>query len=89
MSNRDYINGYEGNLYPKKSITRAEFAKLMDNIITKYLKGNNISNVGIKGNVMINEPDVTLKDSLINGNLILGDGIGDGDITLDNPLVLG
>jgi hypothetical protein len=39
------------------------------------------------GSVMINVPDVILKDVVVKGDLILGDGIGDGSVTLQNVTV--
>jgi hypothetical protein len=38
---------------------------------------------------MVNAPDVTLKDMTIAGDLIIGDGVGDGDVTLDNVIIEG
>jgi hypothetical protein len=33
---------------------------------------------------MINVPDVTLENMKVTGDLIIGDGVGAGDITLNN-----
>lgn len=38
---------------------------------------------------MVNEPGVTLENVTINGDLIIGDGVGDGEVTLDNVNVTG
>jgi hypothetical protein len=38
---------------------------------------------------MINVPGVTLKDIKITGDLIIGDGVGNGDVTLDGITVTG
>jgi len=38
---------------------------------------------------MVNVPGVTLKDVTVTGDLIIGDGVGTGDVTLDNVKVLG
>ncbi len=84
-----YVAGSDGKLNPKASITRAEFAQLMDNILKHYVKSSGTYNNDLNGNVMINCPDVILKDMTITGDLIIGDGVGDGDITLDNVNVTG
>lgn len=84
-----YINGNEGRLDPKSNITRAEFAQIMDNLIKQYIKiPGTYTNVA-NGNVMVNVSGVTLKDMEIKGDLIIGDGVGDGEVTLDNVKVVG
>lgn len=42
-----------------------------------------------KGNVVINKPGVVLNDMTIDGNLIIGDGVGVGEATLENVTVKG
>jgi hypothetical protein len=84
-----YVNGADGKLNPKQNMTRAEFAKLMDNIFQNYITEAGIYEADITGNVMINAANVKLADMTISGDLIIGDGVGDGDITLDNIIVTG
>ena len=43
----------------------------------------------VSGNVSVNTQDVTLKNMVIEGNLILGEGIGEGDAILENVTVKG
>ena len=43
----------------------------------------------MEGNVVIISPDVTLKNTTINGDLILRESIGDGNVYLDNVVVKG
>jgi hypothetical protein len=43
----------------------------------------------INGNVTINSSNVTLKNVKITGNLILGEGIGEGEVTLEGVTVEG
>ena len=85
-----YVAGSSGYLNPAANITRAEMAKIMDNIVKQYISSEGIvENVVEKGNVMVNVPGVTLKNITINGNLIIGDGVGTGEITLENVTVTG
>lgn len=42
-----------------------------------------------EGNVVINKPGVTLKDVTVKGALVIGDGVGDGEVTLENVTVTG
>jgi len=84
-----YVKGSNGNINPKGNITRAEFAQLMDNIIKHYIKEEGQYTEIPEGNIMINVPGVTLKDVTVKGDLIIGDGVGEGDLTLDNVEVTG
>ena len=84
-----YIQGADGKLNPLSKITRAEFAVVMDNMIKEYInKAGTVTQVH-EGNLMINVPDVILKDITVKGDLILGDGIGEGNVTLENVIVKG
>ena len=84
-----YIQGSGGYLNPQGYITRAEFAQVMDNIIKQYIRESGEYTIDIAGNVIINTPGVTLKDSTITGDLIIGEGVGEGDVNLENVVVRG
>src|SRR6056297_2415337 len=86
---KGYVKGYNGNINPKGNISRAEFAQLMDNIIKHYIKEEGEYTEIPEGNIMIKVPGVTLKDVTVTGDLIIGDGVGEGDVTLDNVEVTG
>jgi hypothetical protein len=43
----------------------------------------------VKGNVIISTSDVTLQNTIIEGDLLLTEGIGDGNVTLKNVTVKG
>ena len=84
-----YIAGSNDKLNPKQSITRAEFAQVMDNLIKTYINKEGTYDIVNDGNVMVNVANVILKNLTVNGDLIIGDGVGDGDITLENVIVTG
>ena len=89
MVKNGFVHGANGKLNPTANITRKEFAVVMDNVIKQYIsKAGSYSKVS-GGSVIINAAGVTLKDVTITGNLIIGDGVGDGDITLENVIVKG
>jgi len=89
LVNAGYIKGENGKLNPQDLITRAQFAQVLDNIIKQYInKAGEVTEVS-DGNVMVNVPSVTLKDLTVNGDLIIGDGVGNGEVTLDNVTVTG
>ena len=85
-----YINGNaDGTLNPKGNITREEFAQMMHNIFKTYISSSGtVTKVGANC-VMIRTPGVTLKDVTVEGDLVLGDGVGAGDIVLDNVTIKG
>ena len=80
-----YITGSNGQLNPQQEITRAEFAQIMHNILKNYIKASGTYTANLKGNVIINASDVTLKNMTITGDLI----IGVGKVTLDGITVTG
>lgn len=91
MIDGKYVAGSNGYLYPASNMTRAEFAKVMDNLIKDYCNntGEVYSVSSLTGNLMINAPGVTIKNAIIKGDLIIGDGVGTGNVTLDNVDVTG
>ena len=84
-----YVNGDTGKITPLDYITRAEFAQLMYNMAKVYISTEGTYTSISSGNVIINTPDVTLKDVNLTGDLIIGDGVGDGNVTLVNVNVSG
>jgi hypothetical protein len=89
MVNNGYVHGSNGKIQPKGLITREEFAQLMDNMIKQYISESDTYTEVAEGNVMINVEDVTLKDVTVKGDLIIGDGVGNGDVVLDGVRVEG
>lgn len=84
-----YVSGSNGLLNPKNNITRAEFAQIMYNLLKNYINIPGTYSKVKDGNVIISVPDVTIKDTTVKGDLIIGDGVGEGDVTLDNVNVTG
>lgn len=89
MVGADYIHGRTSGLAPQDTITRAEFAQIFYNIIGTYITEKGSYDKDYKGNVLIRTDDVVLKDLAVDGDLILGNGVADGKITLDNVTVTG
>ncbi len=61
----------------------------MDDLLKNYIKKESMYTEDLNGNVMINAADVALSHMKITGDLIIGDGVGDGNVTLDNVTVTG
>ncbi len=89
LVNAGYLQGADGKLNPQANITRAEFAQLMYNVIPHYIQQAGKVSKDYVGNLMINRAGVTLENSQVTGDLIIGDGVGSGDITLDGVTVTG
>lgn len=89
MANAGYIQGSNGRLDPRSYITRAEFAQVMHNIFRQYINKAGEHSVVADGNILVNVPGVTLKNVTINGDLVVGDGVGEGDLVLDNVTIKG
>ena len=89
MAENGYVNGSNGKLNPLNSITRAEFAQVMYNLIRRYYKAAGTYSDALSGNRMINAPGVTLKDVTVEGDLIVGEGAANGDVWIDNVKITG
>ncbi len=84
-----YISGYGGKINPTGKLTLEELAQVMSNIIQQYFSVSGEYTEVAQGNVMINTENVTLKNTKISGDLIVGDGAANSDITLDNVTIGG
>jgi beta-glucanase (GH16 family) len=86
-----YIQGYPGGLFkPDGNITRAELAKMADTLVQELQSSGGEVKLGtVQGNVVLNHEGATLKDSIIEGNLYLTEGIGEGDIRIEGVQVKG
>jgi len=85
-----YMAGKAGKIIaPEDRLTRAEFIVLLDRIAGELVYNEGEYSGTIKGNLSVNCANVTLKDMVIKGDLFLLEGIGEGEITLDNVTVEG
>lgn len=97
---KGFMSGYPDKTFqPTKSITRAEAVSTLDRSVKSTVETVVYDQAGtygpatgtetIKGNVTVSVRDVTLQNLVINGDLLLAEGIGDGDVTLKNVTVKG
>lgn len=89
LINEGYIIGNDGRIDPKNTVTRAELAQIMYNMIKKYFSIPGEYTEVPEGNIVINSSGVTLKDVEVSGDLIIGDGVGDASVILNNVVVTG
>ncbi|MDQ0891607.1 hypothetical protein QFZ81_006695 [Paenibacillus sp. V4I9] len=92
------MNGYESNVFrPTSNLTRAEALTVLEKALaaksitykTAGVYGPETGVEKIKQNVIIDAANVTLRNVEIEGDLLLGKGIGEGDVTLKNVNVHG
>lgn len=74
-----FVNGANGRLNPRSSITRAEFAKVISGMASTFAD-NGLSDT-VDGNVIVRSSGVSLAGKTINGDLILADGAAQADLT--------
>ncbi|KTD84666.1 S-layer homology domain-containing protein [Paenibacillus etheri] len=91
---KGYINGYpDRTLRPLQTISRAEAVVILDKVMGTLIMDK--GTVGgtelttISGNVTINTSGITLKNTRIEGDLLLTAGIGAGEVDLDQVTVSG
>ena len=90
MLQAGYVSGYSDNtIQPQANISREQLAQILYRIFSTYITTTGTYSGDEKGNTIINVPGVTLKDATIAGDLVIGDGVGDGTIILDNVTVEG
>jgi hypothetical protein len=90
-----YFQGYPDNtIRPINHISRAEAVTVLYQAMgTVYnaagVYGPEKDATAIKGNVTVSSAGVNIRNTKIEGNLILAAGIGDGNVELDNVIVTG
>ena len=90
LSQRGFVSGVGNNMFaPAERITRASVVKLLDNAISAIYNSAGDYSANAAGTVIVCAPDVTFSDMTISGDLIISEGIGSGDITLNNVNVAG
>ncbi|WP_141500863.1 S-layer homology domain-containing protein [Paenibacillus luteus] len=98
----EYVKALAGNGYladlpitedkelrPKEPISRAEFAHVLYQLTGELISSEGTYSDDITGNLLVRTSNVTLKGMTISGNLVLGDGVGEGNVTLNDVTVGG
>ncbi len=90
FSELGYISGVGDNCFaPKAPIKRASVITMVDNIIAEWINEKGTITEDFEGTVIINSKDVTLDGCTINGDLIIAEGVADGEVILDNVTITG
>ena len=86
MVSGGYISGDgSGRLNPTATITRAEFAQVMDNMVKCYLPAE--FDATVEGNAVAREAGTTLTGAQVTGTLVLADGVADTTVSLTDTKV--
>jgi arabinan endo-1,5-alpha-L-arabinosidase len=85
-----FVSGYPDKTFrPASPITRAEAVKLIGSLSGEIINiAGTYSNLTTR-NAVISKAGVELSDSVIEGDLFVTAGVGEGDITLNNVTVKG
>ena len=85
------VSGYdEGTFRPQRNVSWGEMASMVTALVgTPLQEPGDYSLGGVFGNVTITSPNVTLRDTVVSGDLYISGGVGLGGIVLENVTVLG
>lgn len=85
------IGGYpDGSFRPGKNITRGEVAAVLQRAVGTLIRDKGETELGdVYGAVTIRTSGVTLKNTVIAGDLFITGGVGLGSVVLENVTVLG
>lgn len=90
LASKKAINGMpDGTFRPLSNLTRAEAVTLFDHFIQSLISKPSVYSKDVIGNVVVNSPDVILKDMKISGDLYIAQGVGEGEVTLNNVEIAG
>jgi len=83
--------GYpEGDFRPSAFITRAEAVRILDNLFPHvYQPETGFRNVYLQGGLLVQTPGAELRDCVIDGDVTIGDGVGDGNAVIANCTING
>ena len=85
------MEGYpDGSFRPRAFLTRAEAVKILDNLFTNiYMPEIGFRNVYLQGGLLIQSPGAELRDVIIDGDVIVGDGVGNGNVVIAGCIING
>ena len=91
VTDQGLFTGYpDGRFGPQDNLTRGQAAILLVNALGTPIQEPGEYNLGtVWGNVTITSSQVTLRNTVIGGNLYITEGVDLGHVTLENVTVLG
>ncbi|WP_239618985.1 S-layer homology domain-containing protein [Cohnella mopanensis] len=79
----------DGAFNPLAPLTRAEAVTMFNNFVQELISKPGEYSKDVQGNVVINSAGVILKDMKISGDLYIAQGVGEGEVTLNNVKIEG
>ena len=90
MKDAGYINGYpDGSFRPNNYIERGELVSMLDNMFSDLYRKAGTYSDKTTASAVITTSNVTLKDEVVQGDLVIAEGVGEGSVTLENVTVRG
>lgn len=92
---KGYFGGYpDKTIRPQSTITRAEMIAILSRAAGEIMNSANTfgpetGTVTLPGNATISKSGTTLRNTIVNGDLYITEGVGEGDFFLKNVKVLG
>ena len=89
MAAKKLLQGANGMFRPTDAITRAETVAILDRALGKLVSEGESANGRVDGNVVVRGAGAKLSDMTINGDLIIAEGVGEGEVHLDGVTITG
>ncbi len=90
MAAHGYLEGvFKGNFAFDANITRAEVLAILDNAVEGYLNHAGSYSKDTASGVLVNTSGAVLKDMTVGGDLMIAEGVGNGEVVLDSVTVAG
>ncbi|MDI4648991.1 S-layer homology domain-containing protein [Cohnella hashimotonis] len=79
----------DGSFKPTASLTRAQAVTMFANFMQDLVSKEGDYSKDVQGNLVVNTPGAVLKDMAISGDLYITQGVGEGEVTLNNVSITG
>ncbi|MDR1589506.1 MAG: Ig-like domain-containing protein [Oscillospiraceae bacterium] len=90
MTQYGYMVGSGGLFHPRDNLSRAEAVKIVDNLFQYFYRSEaGFDQLVLNGNVMSTRPESVFSGLTINGDLILCDGVGAGNASINDCVING
>lgn len=89
MAAKGLIQGANGLFRPTEAITRAETVAILDRALGKLVSAGESASGRVDGDVVVRGAGAKLSDMTINGDLIIAEGVGEGEVHLDGVTITG
>ena len=89
MAAKKLLQGANGLFRPTEAITRAETVAILDRALGKLVSEGESATGKVDGAVVVRGAGAKLSDMTINGDLIIAEGVGEGEVHLDGVTITG